>query len=372
MEILIISNYPTPSSPNANIFVYKLVQEMVDLGNNITLVSPKKITIKNIFRKGPFQDKAKVYQPFFISCSNKQIGTFNTYRFTHNFYVNAIKRVLKKKEIDYDIVYCHFLDSGFISADALKITSKPLIIAFGDSEVNYKNTLSLYSHEALKELLKMVSGYISVSNENVKILLSHNVNPENILLAPNGVDTTVFYPRDKLAMRKKYNISQNKKIIIYVGGFTESKGYDRVLEAIEDLEGVYGIFLGKGNIKVKYSKVLFKGCVKHFQLAEMLSCCEIFVLPTQDEGSCNAIVEAMSCGLPIVSSNIPAVKEQCNSSFSILVNPNNIEEIKAAISSIIYDSDKLQLMSKNAILHSKKYNLKDRAIKISSFLEKFI
>lgn len=371
MKILVISKYPTPSSPQLNIFVYKLVQEMVNLGHKITVISPAKITLKNIFLKGPFSDKAEVYQPLFLSCSNKHIGTFNTNYLTHKFSVNAIKRVLKRNKIQYDIIYCHFWEYGFIVADALPSITKPLFLAFGDSKNHFRNTLSFYSNFSFNRLLKLVSGYISVSNENTETLLNYSIYPENIILAPNATDPNVFYPRDRLEMRQKYNISWNKKVVIFVGGFNESKGFNRVLEAIRDLDEVFGIFLGKGRIKQEYGKVLFKGCVKHFQLAEMLSCADVFVLPTQDEGSCNAIVEAMSCGLPIISSDIPAVREQCNSSFSILINPNSVEEIRDAIASIIYDKVKLHNMSNNAKLHATKFTLNERAKIILSFIEKY-
>lgn len=370
-NILIISNYPTPSNPQASVFVFRLVQEMVDLGHKLTVISPKKITFRNIFLKFPYSDKATVYQPFFISCSDKNIGSFNTNSLTHKFKVNAIERILRTKRIDYDVIYCHFWASGFIAADALANHFKPFIIAFGDSESQFKATLSLYSDNCFRRLLKLASGYISVSNENIKNLLKYNVDPANILLVPNAADANIFYPRDKGEMRKKYQIPENRKIVIFVGGFSSNKGYQRVLLAIKDLNEVYGIFLGKGEIKNDYGKVLFKGLVKHFQVAEMLSCADVFVLPTQDEGSSNAIVEAMACGLPIISSDIPAIREQCNPSFSILVGPNDVEQIKNAIASIIYDNYKLHAMRENAIDHSKKYTLKARAKKISDFLEKF-
>ena len=371
MRILLFSSYPTPSSPNVGIFVYRLVQELVDLGHKITIISPQKITFKNIFLEKPYSDKAIVYQPFYLSCSNKKIGPFNSYYLSHKFSMYAIRRVLRMNKIDYDIIYCHFWRFGFIVADVMPFTKKPMFLAFGES-VAFIGALSYFSIEKLTRLLSLLSGYISVSKKNVQRLRELNIDQSNILLAPNAVDISVFYPRDKKEMRRKYNISLDKKIVIFVGSFTVNKGSQRVLSAITNLGGVYGIFLGKGRMKNENGKVLFQRLVKHFQLAEMLSCADVFVLPTLNEGSSNAIVEAMASGLPIVSSDIPAVRDQCDSSFSILIDPNNVEHIGNAIASIIYDDEILQTMSKNAILYSKKYTLSNRAKNISNFLERYI
>lgn len=371
MTILFISSYPTSSSPNEGVFVYKLIQELVDLGHKIIIISPQKITFKNIFFKKPYSDKAIVYQPFYLSCSNKKIGPFNSYYLSHKFSVCAIRRVLTMNKIDHDIIYCHFWRYGFIMADVMANTKKPMLLAFGESDA-FVRTLSYFSTERLTRLLSLLSGYISVSKKNVERLRELNIDQSNILLAPNAVDINVFYPRDKKEMRRKYNISLDKKIVIFVGSFTVNKGSRRVLHAITNLGGVYGIFLGKGRMKNENGKVLFQGLVKHFQLAEMLSCADVFVLPTLNEGSSNAIIEAMASGLPIVSSDIPAVRDQCDSSFSILIDPNNVEQIENAIASIIYDDEILLTMRKNAILYSREFTLKNRAKNISNFLEKYI
>ena len=69
----------------------------------------------------------------------------------------------------------------------------------------------------------------------------------------------------------------------------------------------------------------------------------MFVLPTLAEGCCNAVVEAMACGLPIVSSNLPFNDDVLDENNSIRINPKNIDEI----------ADALRLLSENAQLREK-------------------
>jgi glycosyltransferase involved in cell wall biosynthesis len=40
-----------------------------------------------------------------------------------------------------------------------------------------------------------------------------------------------------------------------------------------------------------------------------LNASDVFILPTLAEGSCNAILEALACGIPVVSSDIPAIRD---------------------------------------------------------------
>jgi hypothetical protein len=76
---------------------------------------------------------------------------------------------------------------------------------------------------------------------------------------------------------------------------------------------------------------LFKGRLPHALVPEYLSCSDVFVLPTLAEGCSNAIVEAMACGLPIISSNLPFNTDILDESNAILIDPMKVEEIAKAI-----------------------------------------
>ena len=80
-----------------------------------------------------------------------------------------------------------------------------------------------------------------------------------------------------------------------------------------------------------------------------MNAADVFVLPTLAEGCCNAILEAMACGLPIISSNLPFNWDILNDKNSILIDPNNINQIADAIQRL-RDSPKLRSeMSEEAL-----------------------
>ena len=78
-----------------------------------------------------------------------------------------------------------------------------------------------------------------------------------IQVFPNGVDLNRFFPRDKHKMRTKFKLSRKDFIVSFVGHFDARKGPLRVLEAIEGLEGVSGVFVGSGLQKPIGPKVSF-------------------------------------------------------------------------------------------------------------------
>ena len=214
-----------------------------------------------------------------------------------------------------------------------------------------------------------INGFISVSTENSKLLIDNNITKiEKIRLFPNGIDQEKFKKIDKKIARKELNFNTDEKIGIYVGSFTERKGIKRVDKASESIENLKMIYIGSGNQYAESKNVLFQGSVAHNLIYKYLSAADFFILPTQAEGCCNAILEAMSCGLPIISSTGEFNDDILSDEYSIRVDPNNIEEIKQAIKNIIKDDSKLSKMSTAALRASKKFDINERAKNILKYI----
>lgn len=71
----------------------------------------------------------------------------------------------------------------------------------------------------------------------------------------------------------------------------------------------------------------------------------MFCLPTLNEGCSNAIVEAIACGLPIISSNLPFNDDILDSSNALLVNPESVDDIASAIKQLMDNSDLRQKLA---------------------------
>ena len=114
---------------------------------------------------------------------------------------------------------------------------------------------------------------------------------------------------------------------------------------------------------------LFAKPVRNEELPWFYSALDVFVLPTQNEGCCNAIVEAIACGCPIVSSDRNFNVDICDNTNSILVDPDNVDQIKEAISKIKEDSYLREKLSEGSIEKSKSLTLKQRAVNILDFIK---
>ncbi|WP_209399700.1 glycosyltransferase family 4 protein [Pseudozobellia sp. WGM2] len=372
MRILIISNnYPSEEAPTYGVFVYNLVQQFVKLGHEITVIAPRTIWKKPLIgqraKQNYGEELATIYRPYVVSASNKQIFNFNTHLIGEKFMVKAVRETVKKENLQFDVVYGHFLVNGIIAVKALSYLGKPIFVAEGElKNINLRKTY--YKDSDYQKLISKIEGFIAVSPQIKDNLIEVGVNSDKITISPNAVDFNQFFKRDKVEMRMKHKLPLDKKLVIFVGRFVHDKGPSRVLKAVENIDNTEIIFIGGGSDELISDKIVFKDKVPTNEVHEYLSAADIFVLPTLHEGSCNAIVEAMACGLPIISSDIPEIRFQCEPEFSILVNPLSVEAINEALSNTLFNDEKLMEMGVNAMKYSKKFDITQRAKNIINFM----
>ena len=193
---------------------------------------------------------------------------------------------------------------------------------------------------------------------------------EKIITIPNAVDLSIFYKRDKRAVREKLGFPQDSTIGIFVGHFIDRKGPLRVEQATRDIPNLRMVYIGSGAQEPQGENIIFKGSVEHENLPEYLSAADFFILPTLAEGCCNAIIEAMACGLPIVSSDMAFNYDILDRNMALLVDPQSIDELANAVIVLMKDNDLREEMSRAAELKAKNFDIEIRAKKIIDYMEK--
>ena len=366
MNILII----TPDYPDRYKVHYPFVKQLVDefarQGHNCSVISPYSITKNKRFypvveKDGP----VTVYRPNYLSFSKVKIGKV---RLSDYFRRKALMRAIRILPQKPDVVYCHFWECA---VEAFPYASKyhiPLFVASGESTI-----ATLINPDEISQAVRdYISGVVCVSTKNKEESISLGLTTEDkCIVKPNAVNSNLFKKLDKSKCRKKLGISDDKFVVSFVGAFINRKGSKRVSEAISSLKGepVYSIFVGKGDLDPTCENILFKGKLPHEEIPVYLNASDVFVLPTLAEGCCNAIVEAMSCGLPIISSNLPFNWDVLDESNSIMIDPNSVEAIARAIEKLRDDKLLRDQMTTFSLKKATSLTIDQRAKDILQFFE---
>lgn len=146
---------------------------------------------------------------------------------------------------------------------------------------------------------------IAVSNQTRHELVSYyNFPSDEIVIIENGVDTTRFRPisfSEKIHLRQKYDLPLDKRIIIFVGPLTYSKGADVLKILSQKLENSVLMCLTPSMQCIDHDKNCLLFTVPHSQINEFYMLSDVFISPSRYEAFSLSLLEAMACGLPFVS-----------------------------------------------------------------------
>lgn len=162
----------------------------------------------------------------------------------------------------------------------------------------------------------------SVSDALRKLLIDEGIAAEKIHVIGNGVDVDTFKPIDRAVARRELGLEDDAPMIVSIGGLVERKGFHRVIEILPTLVGrfprLHYLIVGGASpagdmttqLKAQVrdlgleANVTFTGPLPPGRLCGPLSAADVFVLATRYEGWANVFLEAMACGLPVVTTRV--------------------------------------------------------------------
>ncbi|EKE06676.1 MAG: glycosyl transferase, group 1/2 family protein [uncultured bacterium] len=308
--------------------------------------------------------------------------------------------ILKTKEFkEADVVHCHNLHGRFFNLATLQKMSliKPVVWTLHDEWAITPHCAYTFEGSSITEGFfdcpnKEMSPRLLWHNEKVikskkkkiydnsklnivvpslwlkKRLEQSILSKHNIKLIYNGIDTNKFKKINKQEARKKLKLPKDKKIVLFLadGGINNPwKGWNytmKVVKEFEEKENV--IFLCVGNNenmeKENTKKIMYVGIVDNNILNEYYSACDVILITSLADNFPLIVLEAMSCGLPVVSFDTGGIKEAViHQENGYIAGYKNIKEIIEGLNLFLEkDSNEIEQISyKNINRISQEFSL---------------
>jgi glycosyltransferase involved in cell wall biosynthesis len=292
---------------------------------------------------GPKEEMGKEIEGIGIECIPLNRSRYN--RFSLKIVID-LYRLMKKKHIH--IVRTHRYRSNLYGRLAAFLTGVPVIVA--SVHDNYRKDKRPARRMINRILSKMTDKIVAVSEDVKKDIIRYGkVEPSKIVVIPNGIDTEKFNPKGNFAdIRKEFSIKKGALVAGFVGRIVLAKGLEYLIDSIpyikEECKNIKFLIIGEGSLVERlheqakenkvYDYIIFAGGRR--DIPDILSCIDVFVMPSIAEGLPNALLEAMAMGKPIIATEIGGIPEVIKNGVNgLLVPPRDPRALATAIKGLI-------------------------------------
>ncbi len=264
--------------------------------------------------------------------------------------IPIIKSIIKK--FKPDIVHAHYASSyGLLG---LLTGFKPLITSAWGSDIYYFPNKSFINKWLIKLVITKSDKICSTSNA-MKQVIENEFHRFDIEEIPFGVDTSVFKPDNKI--KKMFTVGTIKSIENYNGIDCLIDSANLVINKFK--KNINFIIVGDGSLKKEMlqkaknlnidHKIEFVGYVDHENVLKYYNDISIFIAVSTRESFGVSVLEAASCEVPSITSNVGGLTEvNLNNKTGLVIKPNKPLELAKSIISL-HDNEKLRLkFGKNA------------------------
>ena len=269
--------------------------------------------------------------------------------------LSILRRILGKTE-SFDLIHSHMIHYPTylaLLARCRGLSSRVIATAHGSDVNRYLMKSSL--GPVLLYGLRHTNAVIGVSRPIAEALRRFGVPPNKIQYIPNGVDTAFFIPTS----------GSGQYDLLFFGRLKKEKGIQFVLTAVAGLkrEGrrLKLAIVGQGPFLVDLklmvpslgieSSVDFLGAMQGNSLRNVIWSSKIVVVPSLTEGLPLTLLEAMSCGKPVISARVGGIPDVVTDGVDgLLVQPGDAEALKDKIRMCLDDSELRDRLGKRARL----------------------
>lgn len=233
-----------------------------------------------------------------------------------------------------DVVHAQGFNASFIARLLTALFSKRFVAS--THAIYSMSTDGLMARMVRWTLIK-ADKVLTLSEASKRELIRIGLDGNNIDVYTYWIDQEIFKPIDKEEAKEKAGW-KGRFVILFVGRFIEVKGTDILLEVAKRLKGkVHMAFIGDGPLSSELKEkaesmvnVIFIGRVENSGLPLYYNAATLLCVPSKyEEGFGRVILEALSCGTPVIASNRGGIPEAVDSSVGMLAEPDKDAFCKA-------------------------------------------
>ena len=221
--------------------------------------------------------------------------------------------------------------------------------------------------ELNRSLTPITDAYIGVAKSHGKFLTDYERFPaKKVVVIPNGVDTDRFFPnvQSKREVREELGLSLRAPLVGIVASLRHEKNHALFVQAarhvVDAIPEAQFMIIGEGpERKNILSKIESLNLTQHvrllgnrFDTQRLLASLNVFVLTSHTEASPVSILEALSCGVPVVSTRVGSVTETVYDQWNgFTVEPGNVNEVSNRIIHLLRNPITAEKMGLNGREH---------------------
>jgi glycosyltransferase involved in cell wall biosynthesis len=365
---LLSSSYPSPAAPTRGAFVEDIALGLAERGP-VAVVAPL------IYPTDPLREARKgiAVTRFGFGSRGKLLKEFGgtpawlMVRYMVAGFLAALPRARR-----HGAVFAHWvLPAGVIGAAAALVAGRPLLLyAHGSDICVYAERSALYRGLTRRVLARARHVFAASRDLEARLTGRFGVPPERVSVVPCGVDTAIFFPAPGAP-------AGGPARLLFVGDLVAPKGVEELIAAVMELARTGAPLaldvVGDGPLRETLearaagAPVTFHGTLPRAQVAERMRAAHGLVLPSHNEGTPVSIMEALTCGIPVVASRVGGIPDLVTDGENgVLVPPADVPALRDALGRVAGDGAFRERLTAAARKTGTRYSLAERRAEVAA------
>jgi len=254
----------------------------------------------------------------------------------------------------------------------------PYVVKVHGSDLNVMADAALRRPQ-IAAALRRAGAVVAVSRALADKAVALGAEPARVHAIYNGVDEQLFSPGSREAARQRLGLGVEQPLLLYVGNLKSTKGCLDLLEAfpavLAQRPQASLVYAGAGACRDELlaraaalgcaERVSLVGAVPHGKLADWFRAADLLCLPSHNEGVPNVVLEAMSCGTPVVASRVGGIPEVLPEFAGILVPARE----PAALAEALLDATARTWQGERIVEHARGFRWDDNIDQLERILQ---